>query len=83
MPRKLLISSLAPSPAVFFYFVVRGGFFSPKAGFKQTSPFGFAAPSAMVGVFSEIGVLKHKEIAETLLAKPAKHKDANPQLGEK
>ena len=46
--------------AVVFYLVIRGGFFSPQAGFKQTSPFGFAAFAAMVGMFSEQAVLKFK-----------------------
>jgi hypothetical protein len=65
--------------AVVFYFVVRGGFFSPRAGFQQTSPFGFAALAAMVGMFSEQAVLKLKEISETLLSKPAQGKNADPQ----
>jgi hypothetical protein len=68
--------------AVLFYFVVRGGFFSPEAGFAETSPFGFAALAAMVGMFSEQAVLKLKEISETLLSKPEKGKnDAEPQGG--
>ena len=65
--------------AVVFYLVIRGGFFSPQAGFKQTSPFGFAALAALVGLFSEQAVLKLKEIAETVLAKPQGGKDAEPQ----
>ncbi|HEY5752339.1 MAG TPA: hypothetical protein VIT21_04260 [Chthoniobacterales bacterium] len=67
------------SLAVVFYFVVRGGFFSPQAGFEQTSPFGFAALSAIVGLFSEQAVLKLKELAETMLTKPLPGKDARPQ----
>lgn len=65
--------------AVVFYMVVRGGFFSPQAGFKQTSPFGFAALAGMVGMFSEQAVLKLKQVAETVLAKPDPGKDARPQ----
>ena len=65
--------------AVVFYIVIRGGFFSPQAGFKQTSPFGFAALAAMVGMFSEQAVLKLKEVAETVLAKPKPGKNAQPQ----
>jgi len=68
--------------AVVFYLVIRGGFFSPQAGFKQTSPFGFAAMAAMVGMFSEQAVLKLKEVAETVLAKPKAGKDAEPQDAE-
>lgn len=65
--------------AVVFYLVIRGGFFSPQAGFKQTSPFGFAALAAMVGMFSEQAVLKLKEVAETVLAKPKPGKNPQPQ----
>jgi hypothetical protein len=65
--------------AVVFYLVIRGGFFSPQAGFKETSPFGFAALAAIVGMFSEQAVLKLKEVAETVLAKPKPGEDAKPQ----
>jgi hypothetical protein len=65
--------------AVVFYLVIRGGFFSPQAGFKQTSPFGFAALAAMVGMFSEQAVLKLKQVAETVLAKPQPGKKPQPQ----
>jgi len=51
-----------------FYFVIRGGFFSPTATIEQTSPFGFAGLGALVGMFSEQAVLKLKDVAETLLA---------------
>ena len=65
--------------SVVFYLVVRGGFFSPQAGFQQTSPFGFAALGAVVGMFSEQAVLKLKQVAETVLAKPEPGKDSKPQ----
>ena len=65
--------------AVIFYFVVRGGFFSPQASFETTSPFGFAALSALVGLFSPQATLKLKEIAETVFAKPAAGEDPKPQ----
>jgi hypothetical protein len=65
--------------AVIFYVVVRGGFFSPQANIQQTSPFGFAALAAMVGLFSEQAVLKLKEVAETILSKPAPGVDNKPQ----
>ena len=61
--------------AVMFYFVIRGGFFSPQSDFSQTSPFGFAALSAMVGLFSEQAVLKLKQVAETVLSKPEQGAD--------
>ena len=65
--------------AVIFYVVVRGGFFSPQTTFDQTSPFGFAALAALVGLFSEQAVLKLKDVAEMVFAKPAPGADAAPQ----
>lgn len=65
--------------AVIFYFVVRGGFFSPQASFEQTSPFGFAALSALVGLFSSQATLKLKDVAETIFTKPGSGSDAKTQ----
>jgi hypothetical protein len=65
--------------AVIFYFVVRGGFFSPQASFEFTSPFGFAALSSLVGLFSTQATLKLKEVAETVFTKPGQGSDAKPQ----
>lgn len=65
--------------AVIFYFVVRGGFFSPQASFENTSPFGFAALSALVGLFSPQATLKLKEIAETIFTKPGGGEDSKAQ----
>ncbi|HEY7170160.1 MAG TPA: hypothetical protein VH417_04885 [Vicinamibacterales bacterium] len=55
--------------ALVFYLVVRGGFFSPQSSFQNTSPFGFAAFAAMIGMFSEQAVLKLRDIATILLTK--------------
>jgi hypothetical protein len=65
--------------AVIFYFVVRGGFFSPQSSFENTSPFGFAALAALVGLFSPQATLKLKEIAETIFSKPGAGADNKPQ----
>jgi hypothetical protein len=65
--------------ALIFYLVVRGGFFSPQSSFKETSPFGFAAFAALIGMFSPQAVLKLREVAETLLSKPKPGPDAKPQ----
>ncbi len=50
-----------------FYLVVRGGLF-PNISAQQTSPFGFAAVAALVGLFSEQAILKLKELAENLFS---------------
>ncbi len=65
--------------ATIFYFVVRGGFFSPQASFENTSPFGFAALSALVGLFSPQATLKLKDIAETIFTKPGAGADTQTQ----
>jgi hypothetical protein len=65
--------------SVIFYVVVRGGFFSPQTTFANTSPFGFAALAALVGLFSEQAVLKLKKVAETVLERPAPGADATQQ----
>jgi len=65
--------------AVIFYLVVRGGFFSPQAPVQFTSPFGFAALSALVGLFSPQATLKLKDVAETIFTKPGAGKDARTQ----
>ena len=65
--------------ALVFYLVVRGGFFSPQSSFQQTSPFGFAAFAALIGMFSSQAVLKLKEVAEVLLSKPLAGANAQPQ----
>jgi hypothetical protein len=83
VPKYLIQPFGASVLAVVFYLVIRGGFFSAEAGSQHTSPFGFMALSAMVGMFSEQAVLKLKEIAETLLSKPPAGKDAEPQSPEK
>jgi hypothetical protein len=67
--------------ALIFYLVVRGGFFSPQSSFKETSPFGFAAFAALIGMFSPQAVLKLREVAETLLTKPQAGANAKPQEG--
>lgn len=57
-----------------FYLIIRGGFF-PQTAAKDTSPYGFMAMAALAGLFSEQAILKLKEVAETLLAKPEKGKN--------
>jgi hypothetical protein len=83
LAKYLVMPFTGSALAVMFYFVVRGGFFSPQSDFSQTSPFGFAALSAMVGLFSEQAVLKLKQVAETILAKPESGADPMPPQQER
>jgi hypothetical protein len=65
--------------ALVFYLVIRGGFFSPQSSFQQTSPFGFGAFAALIGMFSTQAVLKLKDVAEVMLSKPSAGANAKPQ----
>lgn len=65
--------------AAIFYFVIRGGFFSPTANFSETSPFGFCALATLIGLFSENAVLKLKDIADVFFVKPKTGADAVTQ----
>ena len=77
--RYLLLPFAGAALGLIFYLVIRAGFFSPEATPQQASPYGFAALAGLVGMFSEQAVLKLKELAETLLAKPQQGADAKPQ----
>jgi len=81
LARYILLPFVGSTLGLVFYFVIRGGFFSPEATIEQTSPFGFAGLGALLGMFSEQAVLKLKEVAETLLVKPEPGEDAVPQEG--
>ena len=82
IPKYLLLPFCGATLAVLFYFVVRGGFFSPQAGSAQTNPFGFCALACLVGLFSEQAVLKLKQVAETVFMTADRGKDANPPVVE-
>lgn len=75
----ILMPFLGSALGLIFYLVIRGGFFSPQATVDQTSPFGFAALSVLVGLFSEQAVLKLKKVAETVLTEASEGKNSTPQ----
>ncbi len=54
------------SLALIFYFAVRGGFFAMTAETQALSPFGVAALSSLVGLFSKQAIDKLREVFETL-----------------
>ncbi len=82
IPKYLLLPFCGATLAVLFYLIVRGGFFSTRAGLLQTSPFGFCALACLVGLFSEQAVLKLKQLAETVFMTAEQGKDANPPAAE-
>ena len=82
IPKYLLLPFCGSILAILFYFVVRGGFFSPRANSMHTSQYGFCALACMVGLFSEQAVLKLKQIAETVFVTTEKGKDSDPPATE-
>ncbi|UCG56999.1 MAG: hypothetical protein JSU70_19305 [Phycisphaerales bacterium] len=75
----LLTPFVGATLALVFYFVIRGGFFSPRATTEQMSIYGFTGLAGLVGIASEPASLKLKKIAETLFTKPKEGKDASSQ----
>lgn len=61
--------------AFIFYLVIRGGFFSTGATVENTSPVGFAAVAALIGMFTEQAVQKLQKISDSILSPPEKGKD--------
>jgi hypothetical protein len=53
------------SLAVIFYFAIRGGFFSTGGDAAQINPYGIAAISGLVGLFSKQATDKLREIFDT------------------
>ena len=64
-----------------FYIAIRGGLF-PQATIQQTSPFGFVAISALVGLFSVQAALKLQDIAETVFTKAGEGQESRPQVSK-
>jgi hypothetical protein len=68
LAKYILLPFAGSTLALVFYFVVRGGLFSPQATIQETSHFGFAALAGLVGMFSDQAAEKLREVAATLLA---------------
>lgn len=65
--------------AVVFYLILRGGLLTGEATAAQVNFFGFAAVSALVGLFSSEAAEKLREIFSTVLAPAMSGKDRLPQ----
>lgn len=79
VPKYILMPFVGATLSVVFYFVIRGGFFAAGTNVSQTNPYGFIAVGVLIGMFTEQAVLKLKEVAETMLAKPQPGADAKPE----
>lgn len=74
-----LIPIVGSMMAVVFYLVLRGGLFSPATTVSDTSPFGFAAIAALVGMFMQQSAMKLKSVFEALMAKGETGSDHVPE----
>ncbi len=74
----ILLPVAGATLGLIFYIAIRGGLF-PQATIQQTSPFGFAALSALVGLFSVEAALKLHNIAETVFTKAGEGQESTPQ----
>ena len=81
IPMTTLVPIVGSMVAVVFYLVLRGGLFSPTTSISDTSPFGFAAMSALVGMFINETVLKLKSIFETIMTKKEQGANNVPTSG--
>jgi len=63
-----LLPFVGSALSLIFYFVLRGGLFSPNATIDATSPFGFIGVAGLVGMFSNRAALKLQEIAESIFS---------------
>lgn len=77
VPTYLTLPLVGALLSTVLYLLVRAGF----VGFSGTpsSPYGFAAAGALMGMFSQPAILKLKEVAETLFTRPPSGKDSTPQ----
>ena len=65
---------LGAALATVFFLVIRGGLF-PQAKVSDTSPIGFVAMAALIGMFTEQAAQKLQQIAETIFAPAPKGAD--------
>jgi hypothetical protein len=68
--------------AVVFYVILRGGLLTGEATAAQVNFFGFAATSALVGLFSPEAAEKLKQVFDTLLAPAESGRDRVPITAE-
>ena len=75
----LLRPAIGMSLALVFYFVIRGGFLSTTGGAQDINPYGIAALSGLVGMFSKQATDKLSEVFATLFRSAPGRGDAKRQ----
>lgn len=76
LPTYAVLPLVGGLMSLMFYLVFRGGLFSPQSSIADTSPFGFAAMSALVGMFSGRAAVKLQKIFDMLMSPPEEGRDA-------
>src|SRR5437764_1557064 len=76
VPFYLLKPVLGAAMATVLYFIIRAGFFSPSASTSQTSPYGFAAVSALAGLFSDQAAEKLRRVASEIFEEAEQGRDS-------
>lgn len=79
LPLYFVVPFVGSMLAFVFYVVFRGGLFSPATSVSDTSPFGFVAIAALVGMFTNQAAEKLRSIFETLMTRPPEGRDATLQ----
>lgn len=74
----VLLPLVGAALATIVYFVLRAGLIG-SAGIDESDPFGFAAVSALVGLFSAQAAEKLKSVFEELFSKPDRGIDSVPE----
>ncbi len=75
IPFNLMLPVVGALAGTTFYLILRAGLFSPSTSTDSTSPFGFAAVSVLVGLFSEQALEKLRQVAANLFAESPKGAD--------
>ncbi len=75
----LLRPAIGMALALVFYFVIRGGFLSTTGGAQDINPYGIAALSGLVGMFSKQATDKLNEVFGTLFRSAPGEGDAKRQ----
>jgi len=75
VPFNLMLPIVGALGGTVFYLVLRAGLFSPSGSVDEASPFGFAAVSVLVGLFSEHAMEKLRQVAANVFAERPTGKD--------
>jgi hypothetical protein len=79
LPQYYVLPVVGGLLGMLFFFIIKAGFVTATSTATDLSPAGFAAVSAMIGMFTRQALEKLQQVAETLFARPPQ--GANPAPG--